>query len=104
MLTDTFSRVQAFFSSHNTGPLGDAVRSHAQTLLDAAPMTRDERYSHLSVLCAANTIAVVFLVGVLVLQVGEWYVEEEVVKPNEIEAKKFEQRAAVVVEKEKKEQ
>lgn len=44
-------------------------------------MSLTERKEIISVLCAANTMAVALLVGVLVLQIGEWYVEETVVKP-----------------------
>lgn len=44
-------------------------------------MSLTERTEVLSVLCAANTMAVVLLIGVLTLQIGEWYVEETVVKP-----------------------
>jgi hypothetical protein len=82
--------MQAYFSSRNTGPLGNAVRLAAQNLIDAPPMTRPERFTHLSVLCAANTIATVFLVGVLMLQVGEWYTEEEIIRPAEAEMKRLE--------------
>lgn len=49
-------------------------------------MTYTERTEHLAILCAANTIVIALLAGVLILQVGEWYVEETLTKEWEAEA------------------
>lgn len=100
-LIDTFSRLQNFFTSGNSGPLGDAGRAAAARLLTATPMTRQARFEHIGVLCAANTIAGIFLLGVLILQIGEWYVEETVVRPAEVEARKYESEIKAVEEEKK---
>jgi hypothetical protein len=83
--TDLFTKMQALFARSNTGPLGDKARSAAFEAVSASPMTYSERMAHISVLSAGNTLAVILLVGVLIMQVGEWYVEENVVKPVELE-------------------
>lgn len=69
-------------------------------------MTYSERIQHISILSAGNILAVVLLVGVLIMQVGEWYVEENVVKP-EMEAIRAAEAVAarvVAVTEEKKTQ
>lgn len=76
-----FSAVQNFFARGNLGPLGDASRAAAAYAANAPTMTFAERKEMIAILCAGNTLAVALLVGVLVLQIGEWYVEETVVKP-----------------------
>lgn len=95
---DLFTKLQSYFARQNTGPLGDSARAKAIAADTASLMTYAERTEHLSVLCAANTIAIALLVGVLVLQVGEWYVEENLVKPV-LEAEAEVARAAVTEEK-----
>lgn len=104
--TDLFTRIQALFARQNSGPLGDNARATAAALLTADPMTYSERIEHISILSAGNTLAVVLLVGVLIMQVGEWYVEENVVKPEMeiIRAAEAAAAANVAVTEEKKTQ
>ncbi|SCZ90355.1 BZ3500_MvSof-1268-A1-R1_Chr1-3g01936 [Microbotryum saponariae] len=81
-IPDTFTRLQAYFAKSNTGPLGDRARNAAAALRNAEPMAWDKRVEHNSVLCAGNTIIAALLVGVVVLQISEWYVEEQLAKEN----------------------
>lgn len=83
---------------------GENARLHAESLLSTTKMSFQERVEHDSVLCAANTIAMAFLAGVILLQVSEWYLEETIVKEAEAEAKKLETAPVVPVTEEKKTQ
>jgi hypothetical protein len=96
--SDVYSRMQAYFAK------GDNARLHAENLLSTTRMTFAERVEHDSVLCAANTIAMAFLAGVILLQVSEWYLEETMVKEAEAEAKRLETAPVVPVTEEKKTQ
>lgn len=49
-------------------------------------MTYSERVEHVSVMCAGNTIAMVFLTGIILLQISEWYLEEQMAKEAAAEA------------------
>ncbi|KAI5480055.1 hypothetical protein MNV49_002020 [Pseudohyphozyma bogoriensis] len=80
---DFFTKLQGWVTKRNSGPLGDVARANALAEAAAPLMTYNERVEHVSVLSAANTIAIVLLVGVVIMQIGEWYVEETVVKPVE---------------------
>ncbi|KAM0755812.1 hypothetical protein T439DRAFT_320520 [Meredithblackwellia eburnea MCA 4105] len=100
--TDLFSRLQNLMTSGNTGPLGDSARAAAKAELEMAPMTFNQRVEHISVLCAANTIGIALLFGIVLMQIGEWYAEETVVAPIEAEIRK--QEATKVVTEEKKTQ
>lgn len=62
-------------------------------------MTWDERLEHVSVMCAGNTIAMAFLIGVVLLQISEWYVEETLAKEHIEEARKEAEVAPVTEEK-----
>lgn len=91
--SDLYSRMQTYFAK------GENARLHAESLLSTTKMTFQERVEHDSVLSAANTIAMAFLAGVILLQVSEWYLEETIVKEAEAEAKKLETAAPVTEEK-----
>lgn len=95
-IPDVFTQLQSYFTRSNTGPLGVASRANFARILAAEPMALDKRLEHISVLCAANTIAMVFLLGVVVLQVGEWWVAETVIKPLEVEAERLARTATAV--------
>lgn len=41
----------------------------------SGPMTQDEKVAAIRIISASNTICAVLLVGVLVLQISEWYLE-----------------------------
>ncbi|GAC97211.1 hypothetical protein PHSY_004796 [Pseudozyma hubeiensis SY62] len=41
------------------------------------PMTQDEKVAAIRIVSASNTICIVLLVGVLVLQISEWYLERQ---------------------------
>ncbi|GAA5842997.1 hypothetical protein JCM11251_007308 [Rhodosporidiobolus azoricus] len=90
---DFFTRVQAYFAARNTGTLGDRARENAEMLKNLKPMTFADRVQHDQVLCAANTLAMGLLVGVVLLQVTEWYLDETLVREAEEEARR-EQLAA----------
>lgn len=92
--------MQTLVTKGNTGPLGDTARANALAEATKAAMTYSERVEHVSVLCAANTISIVLLVGVVLLQIGEWYTEETLVKPID----EAEKAAAAPVTEEKKTQ
>ena len=81
--TDLFTRIQGYVTKGNHGPLGDSARESLLLEQTKAAMTYMERLEHVSVLCAANTISMALLIGIIFLQVGEWYTEEALVKPLE---------------------
>ncbi|KAK4700168.1 hypothetical protein P7C70_g6083, partial [Phenoliferia sp. Uapishka_3] len=95
--SDMFTRIQSMVTKGNTGPLGDSARASALAEATKAAMTFPERLEHVSVLCAANTINIALLVGVVLLQIGEWYTEETLVKPIEEESRKYEAARAAAV-------
>lgn len=103
---DLFTKIQDFFSRGNSGPLGDHARKIAADVLSAPAMTVEDRTLHVSVLCAANTIIITLLLGVILLQVGEWYVITSIIEPIEEEEKKLkeETKSKIVVAAEKKTQ
>ena len=41
------------------------------------PMTQDEKVAAIRIVSASNTICAILLVGVLVLQISEWYLERQ---------------------------
>ncbi|KAJ9477686.1 Secretory component protein SHR3 [Pseudozyma hubeiensis] len=41
------------------------------------PMTQDEKVAAIRIVSASNTICIILLVGVLVLQISEWYLERQ---------------------------
>lgn len=41
------------------------------------PMTQDEKVAAIRIISASNTICIVLLIGVLILQVSEWYLERQ---------------------------
>ncbi|KAL8286234.1 hypothetical protein RQP46_004722 [Phenoliferia psychrophenolica] len=102
--TDLFTRIQTMVTRSNTGPLGDSARESALLEAAAGPMGYEQRLEHVSVLCAANTISMAFLIGVIFLQIGEWYTEETLVKPLEEQIARDEAAAKVPVTEEKKTQ
>lgn len=69
--------------------LSSAIQTQRQSQLEAfekgessfkpsdGPMTQDEKVSAIRIISASNTICAVLLVGVLVLQVSEWYLERQ---------------------------
>ncbi|GAA6008394.1 hypothetical protein JCM10207_000111 [Rhodosporidiobolus poonsookiae] len=75
---DFFTRLQAYFTARNSGILGDRARENAARLANLEPMTFEERIMHVQVMCAGNTIAMVLLVGIVLLQVSEWYLDEQI--------------------------
>lgn len=87
---DLYSRMQTYFTK------GENARLHAENLLSSHKMTWDQRLEHVSVLCAANVIAMVFLAGVILLQVSEWYLEDTLIKEAEADARR-EREAAIAV-------
>ena len=52
-------------------------------------MDLEARTTHLSVMCAANTLIAILLVGVVMLQIGEWWVQITIVLPVEMEEKRL---------------
>lgn len=94
---DLFTKVQEFFSRGNSGPLGDHARKMAQKVIEAPLMSLQDRMTHMSVLCAANTLVIFLLVGVLFLQIGEWWVQVSIVAPIEIEEKRIRKEAEAVI-------
>lgn len=75
---------------------GENARLHAESLLSTTKMTFDQRMEHVSVLCAANVIAMVFLSGVILLQISEWYLEDTIIRDAELDARR-EREAAIAV-------
>ncbi|GAA5851801.1 hypothetical protein JCM5353_006880 [Sporobolomyces roseus] len=74
---DIFSRFQTYFVKRGSGTLAERARETAKRVAQLGPMTWDERVMHVQVLCAANVLAMGLLVGVVLLQASEWYVEED---------------------------
>ena len=70
-------------------------------ILAFQPMDWEERTTMLSVMSAANTIALVLLAGVVLLQVSEWYVEESIAAEIEADRKKAQAGALVTDERKK---
>lgn len=66
-------------------------------------MALDKRSIHMQVLCAANTVIMVLLVGVVILQIGEWWIQVSVIAPIEAEEARIAQQAALL-KAEKKDQ
>ena len=75
---------------------GENARMHAENLLSTHKMSWDERLELVSVLCASNVIAMVFLAGVILLQVSEWYLDDTIIKEAEADARR-EREAAIAV-------
>ncbi|BGP28741.1 hypothetical protein JCM10296v2_000477 [Rhodotorula toruloides] len=98
---DFFTRMQQWLADRNSGTLGNRARENMKLLANVAPMDWMQRVQHVQVMCAANTIIAVLLVGVVVLQVSEWYVEDTIVREAEEEARKQQAAASVTVEKKK---
>ena len=69
--------------------LSSAIQTQRQSQLDAyekgesdfkpsdGPMTQDEKVAAIRIISASNTICAVLLLGVLVLQISEWYLERQ---------------------------
>ncbi|KAK4055254.1 hypothetical protein OIV83_000536 [Microbotryomycetes sp. JL201] len=96
---DTFTRLQAYFAKNNPSELGNRAQAHVDALNAPTKMTWSERLEHDAVLCAGNSIAMVLLVGVILLQVTEWYLEETLVKEAQLEEAAAKQAAEVTQEK-----
>ncbi|GAA5947075.1 hypothetical protein JCM3765_002141 [Sporobolomyces pararoseus] len=99
---DLFTRFQNLFVKHTTGTLAERARETAAKVAELGPMTWDERVMHVQVLCAGNVIAAGLLVGVILLQASEWYLEEDIRKEEIEELRK--QLAPPPVTEEKKTQ
>ncbi|KAL7340888.1 Proteophosphoglycan ppg4, partial [Rhodotorula toruloides] len=98
---DFFTRMQQWLADRNSGTLGNRARENMKLLANIEPMDWMQRVQHVQVMSAANTIIAVLLVGVVVLQVSEWYVEDTIVREAEEEARKQQAAAPVTVEKKK---
>ncbi|POY71167.1 hypothetical protein BMF94_5477 [Rhodotorula taiwanensis] len=85
---DFFTRMQGWLAARSTGSLGTRARENAAALAQLEPMGWVGRVQHVQVLCAANTINMVLLFLIVVLQVSEWYLDETILKENELEARK----------------
>ncbi|ETS61104.1 hypothetical protein PaG_05052 [Moesziomyces aphidis] len=69
--------------------LSSAIQTQRQSQLEAfekgesdfkpsdGPMTQDERVAAIRIVSASNSICAVLLLGVLVLQISEWYLERQ---------------------------
>lgn len=69
--------------------LSSAIQTQRQSQLEAfekgdsefkpsdGPMTQDEKVAAIRIVSASNSICAVLLIGVLVLQVSEWYLERQ---------------------------
>lgn len=66
---DFFSRMQHWLAERNSGTLGNRARENLKLLASIPPMNWDDRVQHVQVMCAANTIIAVLLIGIVVLQV-----------------------------------
>ncbi|GAA5896975.1 uncharacterized protein JCM6883_007072 [Sporobolomyces salmoneus] len=99
---DFFTRFQNLFVRHSTGTLAERARETAKKLTELGPMSWEERLIHVQVLCAGNVIAAGLLVGVVLLQAGESYLEEDI-RAEELEELK-KQLAPTPVTEEKKTQ
>jgi len=89
---DLYTRVQSYWSRE---------KATVDEILAFRPMDWDDRTTLLSVMSAANTIAIVLLAGVVLLQVSEWYVEESIAAEIEADRKKALGPAPVTEEKKK---
>ncbi|GAA5969077.1 hypothetical protein JCM11641_007460 [Rhodosporidiobolus odoratus] len=87
---DFFTRIQTYFAARNSGILGDRARDNAAKLANLAPMEWPARVQHVQVMCAANTLSMGLLAGIVLLQISEWYVEETIVREAEQEARQAE--------------
>jgi len=90
---DVYTRLQSYWSRE---------KASVADILAFQPMDWDERTTMLSVMSAANTIAIILLAGVVLLQVSEWYVEESIAA--ELESNRKKDAAAAPVSDEKKKQ
>ena len=107
--------MQGWLAARSTGTLGKRARENADALAQLAPMQWTDRVQHIQVLCAGNTIMMVLLFLIVTLQVSrrstllsqatlplssadasrvrvrgqvsEWYVDETIMKENELEAR-----------------
>lgn len=61
--------MQKWISDRSSGTLGDRARANAKALAALPPMDWRQRVEHVQVMCAANTLAMILLVGIVVLQV-----------------------------------
>ncbi|GAA6055993.1 hypothetical protein JCM3770_002132 [Rhodotorula araucariae] len=66
---DFFTSLQAWLAARSSGVLGDRARENAKLLAQLPPMDWRQRVEHVQVMSAANTISMVLLVGIVVLQV-----------------------------------
>lgn len=66
---DFFTRMQGWLAARSSGKIGDRARENAAALNQLAPMQWIDRVQHVQVMCAANTINMVLLLLVVVLQV-----------------------------------
>ncbi|GAA5971725.1 hypothetical protein JCM8115_004220 [Rhodotorula mucilaginosa] len=84
---DFFTRMQGWLAARSTGTLGKRARENADALAQLEPMQWTDRVQHIQVMCAGNTIMMVLLFLIVTLQVSEWYVDETIMKENELEAR-----------------
>ncbi|GAA5997349.1 uncharacterized protein JCM10292_000195 [Rhodotorula paludigena] len=77
---DFFTRMQKWISDRSSGTLGDRARANAKALAALPPMDWRQRVEHVQVMCAANTLAMILLVGIVVLQISEWYMDESLLR------------------------
>ncbi len=89
---DLYTRIQSYWSRE---------KASVSDILAFEPMNWEDRTTMLSVMSAANTIALVLLAGVVLLQVSEWYVEESLAAEVEHDRKKAAAGAPVTEEKKK---
>ncbi|GAA5951350.1 hypothetical protein JCM10213_007636 [Rhodosporidiobolus nylandii] len=85
---DFFTRIQAWAAARNSGTLGDRARENAAALANLKPMTWEERVQHVQVMCAANTLSMGLLAGVVLLQVSEWWLDDSIAEEEAEEARK----------------
>ncbi|GAA6062403.1 hypothetical protein JCM10212_006189 [Sporobolomyces blumeae] len=90
---DFFSRFQQYFITRSSGSLAERAKETAARVAQLGPMSWDDRVMHIQVMCAGNTLAMGLLVGVILLQASEWYLEEDIRK-EQIEELRKEQLAA----------
>ncbi|GAA5981313.1 hypothetical protein JCM10908_004064 [Rhodotorula pacifica] len=84
---DFFTQMQGWLAARSTGALGKRARENAEALAQLEPMQWIDRVQHVQVMCAGNTIMMVLLFLIVTLQVSEWYVDETILKENELEAR-----------------
>ncbi|GAA5876076.1 hypothetical protein JCM16303_007013 [Sporobolomyces ruberrimus] len=99
---DFFTRFQNLFVRNTNGTLAERARETAKKVSELGPMSWEERVIHVQVMCAGNTIASALLIGVILLQASEWYLEEDIRKEEIEELRK--QLAPPPVTEEKKTQ